>query len=188
MVKLKQSQDLNKGMVTDLIEKLRQYPDLDLYRTTESIVWDKYENNLAHFVIREQQIVGCCFIWANLNSNSWNFPYVELGTVWINNQIRLPQKRLPILRELQLSIKWIARDKKIMAFCKKIKLAEHFKASPFFPFSKIANHQSCPQDLMGSIPQFQGWFTEDLELENQYTRLLYLEDRNIVTPWYVIYE
>ena len=188
MVKLPQFSDLNKGMVSDLIEKLRQYPDLDLSRTTEKILWEKYDNNLAHFVIREQQIVGCCFIWANLNSNSWSFPYVELGTVWINNKIRLPQKRLAILTELQLSIKQIARDKKLMAFCKKIKLAEHFIKSPYFPFSQIANYQSCPQNLLESIPQFQRWLTQDIEENNKYTRLLYLEERNVITPWYLIYE
>lgn len=188
MVKLQQSQDLNKIMVFDLIKQLSQCPNLYLSRITEKTLWEKYDNNLAHFVIRDQQIVSCCIIWDDPNSNNHNFSYIELGTVWINNQIRLPQKRLPILRELQSSIKQIAGDKKVMAFCKQIKLAEHFEKSPFFPFSQIAHYQNFPQNLLESIPQFQGWLTQDIEESSKYTRLLYLEERNVITPWYVVYE
>lgn len=185
MIKFKYSQYPNENMFSDLMERLRQYPDLDLERITEKVLWEKYKNNLANFVIRDNQIVGCGVIWHDLTSKNQDF--VEVGNVWIRQDI-LPQDRLSILTELGVNIKKIARNKKLMAFCKTLKLARYFKKSPFFPFTKIANYQSCPQNLIESIPQFQGWFPEDIEKDSKYTRLLYLENRNIITHWYLIYE
>ena len=172
-------------MVSDLINKLRQYPDIDNSRMTEEVLWEKYKENSAYFVIRDNQIIGCAIVWHDLISEKQDF--VELGTVWINKYI-VNEDRLSILTELKDNIKTIARDKKIMVFCKKLKLATHFQKSPFFPVDKIANYQSYPQNLMEAIPQFQDWFPEDIEKDNKYTRLLYLENRNVITPWYLVYE
>ncbi len=82
----------------------------------------------------------------------------------------------------------MAGDRKLMAFCENIILARYFKMNPFFYFSKIANYQNCPQPLIESIPQFQSWFPEDIKKNSEYTRLLYLEEGSIITPWYLIYE
>ncbi|MGB5635954.1 MAG: hypothetical protein WBM86_24670 [Waterburya sp.] len=44
------------------------------------------------------------------------------------------------------------------------------------------------QSLIESIPQFQSWFPEDIKKNSEYTRLSYLEEGSIITPWYLIYE
>lgn len=175
-------------MISDLIKKLRKYPNLGLYRITYHTLLEKYENNLANFVIINNQIVGCCVIWNNLSNKNQNFSHVELGTIWVNREAISHQEKLSILAELGSRAKYMAGNQKLMFFCQHIKLAKYFRQSLFFPVNKIANHQNCPQNLLESIPQFRGWFPEDIEKDNKYTRLLYVEDRNIITPWYLIYE
>ena len=82
----------------------------------------------------------------------------------------------------------MARGRKLMAFCEDIRLARYFRNSPFFSVSKIAHYQNCPQSLIESISQFQSWVSEDIKKNSKYTRLLYLEEKSTITPWYLIYE
>lgn len=187
-MKLKQSQYLNQDMVVNLIKKLHQYPNLDLSRTTDQTLWEKYENNLAHFAIRDNEIVGCCVLWNDVNNKNQDLSYVELGTIWVNKKARSHQDKLSILAELGSWAKYMAGERKLMAFCENIKLAKYFQRSPFFPVSKIAHYQSCPQSLIESIPQFQSWLPEDIIKNSKCTRLLYSEEGSIITPWYLIYE
>jgi len=175
-------------MVVDLISKLRQHHSLDLSRVTDQTLWEKYKNNLAHFAVRDHQIVGCCVLWHDLNNQNQDFAYVELGGVWINKEAVSAQDKLAILGELGAAAKYMARGRKLMAFCEDIRLARYFRKSPFFSFSKIAHYQNCPQSLIESISQFQSWVSEDIKKNSKYTRLLYLEEKSIITPWYLIYE
>ncbi len=187
-MKSKQASNLTQDMVSGLIKKLEQHHNLDLSRTTVQTIWEKYENNLVHFAIRDNQIVGCCVIWNDLNNKSQDFTYIELGTIWVNKQAISDQDKSSILEELGAKAKYMAEGRKMMAFCENIRLAKYFRNSPFFSFSKIANCQSCPQELMESIPQFQSWVPEDIKQNSEYTRLLYLEEESIITPWYLVYE
>ena len=86
----------------------------------------------------------------------------------------LSQEKSSILKELGMSVEQMAGNKKIMAFCKSLKLAKYFVRKPFFAFSKIANYQSCSQDLIESIPQFQSWVSQDVEADCKlFTRVIY---------------
>ena len=67
---MNQAQDFNQNMVVDLISKLRQHHSLDLSRVTDQTLWEKYKNNLAHFAVRDHQIVGCCVLWHDLNEQN----------------------------------------------------------------------------------------------------------------------
>lgn len=170
-----------REMLSVLIEKLQEEPEIYLDRITEQTLWEMFENGCTHFVVRNSQIVGCCVIWPDLISGK-ELAYVELGTVWAQKQ-----DRSSIVAELGNNIPRIAKGKKIMAFCKQLKLAIHFRRSPIFPVNKIASHQDFPPDLMESLPQFRGW-VNNITKPEEYERVLYHEDDGKITPWYLVYE
>jgi len=164
------------------MDKLREQPDICLYRIDQKTLGEKFEDGSAHFVVRNSQIVGCCVVWDDLRKLGKEPAYVELGTLWTQKQ-----DRASIVAELADNIPQIAKGKKIMGFCSKLKLARYFRKSPIFPFNKIANHKTCPQELIESIPQFRGWSNHP-STQNEYELMLYHEDNGQITPWYVVYE
>lgn len=171
-----------RWMLPSLIKKLNQEPDITSYRLEEWRLWEMFENNCAHFVVRRNQIVGCCLIYHDHGLEESNPAYLELGTVWSQKE-----DRSSIVKELGESIPQLAKGKKIMTFCRKLKLAQHFEQSPVFPFNKIANSKTCPRELIASFSQFKGWL-DDVEISEKYERVLYLQDDREVTPWYLVYE
>lgn len=174
------NQVVNKDMLSDLKIKLLEYDTLDMSRISVELLWEKYQNNTANFIVNNNQIIGCLMLWNHGNSES---AYVELGTVWaekINREL--------ILTQLGINLKSIVKSQKIMGFCKQQKLVRYFKMKSFFPVNQIANYQSCPQDLIDSISNFDSWLLEDVEFKQRYTRMLYTESENLITPWYLVYE
>ncbi len=171
-----------REMLSVLIEKLQEETEICLYRLEEKTLWEKFENGLAHFVVRNSQIVGCCCIWDDFKQLGKELAYVELGTVWAQKQ-----DRASILSELGDNIPRIAQGKKIMAFCSELKLAKHFSKHPLFPFNTIADRKNCPPELIEFIPQFRGW-SHDISTQNKYDTMLYHEDDGKITAWYVVYE
>ncbi len=175
---------LRQEMISALIEKLKKEPDLDLERTTEKVLWEKFKDGSAHFVVINRQIVGCCVVWDNAVKTNQEPMYVELGTIWSQRQ-----NRVSILRELGDNIARIAQGKKILCYCKQLQLARYFRMSPVFPFTAIANWQTCPIEVIESIPQFRGWYSNDVDAQSKYSRLLYfIEEQNQISPWYLVYE
>ncbi|MBO1351852.1 MAG: hypothetical protein EBE86_032820 [Hormoscilla sp. GUM202] len=156
---------------------------MDLSRTTEKSLWEKYEDGCAHFVVKNSQIIGCGVVWHETRENDREPIYAELGTVWTQQQ-----DRVSILAELGDSIKPIAKGKKIMGFCKEIRLARYFRRSHVFPVTTIANWKTCPPEVLESFLQFRGWYSSDISMQSKYTRVLYLEDNGKITPWYLLYE
>ena len=73
-------------MLSALIEKLKGEPGIDVYRIQEKILWEMFKNGCAHFVIRNNQIVGCCAIWHSPTKTGIEPAYVELGTLWSQNK------------------------------------------------------------------------------------------------------
>ncbi|MEO1561112.1 MAG: hypothetical protein AAFS12_16305, partial [Cyanobacteria bacterium J06632_19] len=108
--------------------------------------------------------------------------YVELGTVWAQKQ-----DRASIVTELTDNIPRIAKGKKIMGFCKELKLARFFRQNPLFPVNQIANEKMFPTELRKSISQFKGW-TDDDTTHKKYQRVLYHQDDGEIIPWYLVYE
>ncbi|MGB3637236.1 MAG: hypothetical protein WBA39_06535 [Rivularia sp. (in: cyanobacteria)] len=171
-----------RDMLSALIEKLKEESEIDLYRITEQILWEMYANGCGHFVVRNDEIVGSVVTWHDLKKSTKETAYVELGTVWVQKQ-----DRASIVTELTDNIPRIAKGKKIMLFCKKLKLAKYFRQNPLFPCNKIANHKMFPTELLKSIPQFKGWCNDDTPY-NKYQRVLYDQDDGQITPWYLVYE
>ncbi|NET69691.1 MAG: hypothetical protein F6K62_01125 [Sphaerospermopsis sp. SIO1G2] len=167
-------------MLSDLKIRLLAYDTLDISRISVETMWQKYQNKTADFILDNSQIVGCMMTWNHSNSESI---YIELGTVWteFNN-------RELILTQLGKNLQGIAQYKKIIGFCKELRLVRYFKMKNFFPVNEIANYQSCPQNLINSISNFSGWLDKDVTSNSRYTRMLYQESENLITPWYVVYE
>lgn len=59
-----------KDMLSALIEKLKEEPEIDLYRITKQILWEMFENGCGHFVVRNNEIVGCCVTWHDLRKSA----------------------------------------------------------------------------------------------------------------------
>lgn len=171
-----------REMFSLLIEKLKEESGISLYRIDEQILLKKFRNGSAYFVVKNSQIVGCCIIWDYLRPLGKESVYVELGTLWTQKQ-----DRKSIVAELADNLPRIAQGKKIMTFCRALKLAFHFRKSPLFPCNKIANQKNCPQELIESIPQFRGWSNDSL-IENEYQPILYHQDDGQITAWYLVYE
>lgn len=171
-----------KDMLSALIEKLKEESEIDLYRITEQILWEMYENGCSHFVVRNNEIVGSCVTWHDLRKSAKDTAYVELGTFWVQKT-----DRASILTELTDNIPKIAKGKKIMGFCKELKLARFFRQSPMFPFNKIADQKNFPTELLESFSQFRGWLNDDTT-HKKYERVLYDQDDGQTTPWYLVYE
>ncbi|MBD2544863.1 hypothetical protein [Planktothricoides raciborskii] len=134
-------------MLPALIQRLNNESGIDLSRITEHTLWESFENGSAHFVVRNSQIVGCGVIWHyDLKKSGQEPAYVELGTVWAEKK-----DRLSILGELRDNIPRLAKGKKIMLFCSKIKLAIHFRNSPLFPVNtigdRVINFSSRPETV-----------------------------------------
>ena len=175
---------LRTEMLSVLVEKLKEEPGIYLYRLTEQTLWEKFEDSSAHFVVRNDRIVGCGLVWDDLRRAGEESVYVELGTVWAQER-----GRASILAELGDNIPRIAKGKKIMGFCSKLKLARYFRKSPLFPVNKIADQKTCPAELIESIPQIRGWSSSELASAHKpYEYVLYREDEEKVTPWYIVYE
>lgn len=173
-----------REMLSVLIEKLQEEPEIYLDRITEQTLWEMFENGCTHFVVRNSQIVGCCVIWHDLIKSDKEPAYVELGTVWAQKQ-----DRSSIVAELGNNIHRIAKEKKLIVFCKQLKLAMYFMRSPIFPVNKIASHQNITPELMESLPQFRGWLNDNSSSTSEKCeRFLYYEDDGKITPWYLVYE
>ncbi|MEM9923765.1 MAG: hypothetical protein AAF915_08460 [Cyanobacteria bacterium P01_D01_bin.50] len=171
-----------RDMLSALIEKLESETEIDLDRITEQVLWEMYENGCSHFVVRNNEIVGCSVAWHDLRKSAKYTAYVELGTVWVQKP-----DRASILRELTYNISRIAKENKIMGFCKELKLARFFRQSPMFPVNKIANQKNFPTELLESFSQFKGWSNDDTTQE-KYQRVLYHQDDGQITPWYLVYQ
>lgn len=175
---------LCKNMLLTLIKKLEKESNIDLKRITEELLWEKYKEGSAYFVIVNHQIVGCCAVWSHVAQMYSKPMYLELGTVWTQQQ-----DRAFILKELGSNIARIAAGQKIMGFCKQLQLARYFRMSSVFPFTTIANWQTCPREVIESIPQFRGWHPQDTDTENKYSRLLYfMEEEEQISSWYLVYQ
>jgi len=164
-----------------LIEKLKAESEIYLSASRAKQLWARFEEGYAHFVVRDGQIVGCCVVWHDNFKPDKPTEYVELGTVWVQQQYKKSA-----LLEIRDNIKHIAKGKKILGFSQDVRLARFFVMSPIFPVNSIANWKTCPPDLLESY-QLEGWHADDIAMESRYTRVLYREDCEI-TAWYLTYE
>ncbi len=163
---------------------MNQEPNLDFYPTTEKVLWENFKDGSEHFVVRNSQIVGCFVVWFDGVKTDKEPMYVELGTVWSQRQ-----NRVSILRELGDNIGRIAKGEKFLGYCKQLQLARYFRMIPVFPFTTIANWQTCPIEVIESIPQFKRWYSSDVDDQSKYSRLLYfIEEQNLIFPWYLLDE
>ena len=169
-------------MLPTLIKKLQNEPDIDLSQNRAERLWERFEDGFAHFVVIDNQIVGCCVVWHDNLRVTMEPNYVELGTVWF-------QRHSPssVLLEISNNIGRIAKGKKILGFSKKITLARFFVMSPLFPVNSVANWRSCPPEVIESY-QLKGWHPDDISMESRYTRVLYLDQNHELTSWYLTYE
>ena len=175
---------ISKEMFSELKENLKEEPSISSYRIQGEILWEMVKNECASCVIRNGKIVGYCATYHYSGTTVREPAYAELGTLWVHKQYR----KSTVVKELGNSLPLIAKGKKIMVFCKEIKLAKYFEKSPVFPTDKIANHKNCPRELIeSSFPQFRGWLNDEFT-NQEYERVLYQEDKDRITPWYLVYE
>lgn len=173
---------LCKDMMPLLIERLQNESGIALSQNRAQSLWERFQDGFAHFVVIQGQIIGCCFIWHDSLKPDSESKYVELGTLWVQKQYRTSA-----LLEISNNIRRIAKGKKILGFCKDLKVARFFVMSSLFPFSSIANWKNCPTEVIESC-QFEKWHPTDISTQTRYTRVLYLEKNHELTSWYLIYE
>ncbi len=174
----------SKEMILSLIKKLQNESSICLSPNREKSLWERFKNDYAHFAVRDGQIVGCCVIWHDALKKNQASKYVELGTLWIQQQYRQTSVSL----EITSNIKRIAKGKKLLGFCQQLKIAQQYLVTNTkFPFNAVANWKNCPKEVIESC-QIESWDSSDILAQSRYSRVLYRENNHKLTSWYLIYE